>query len=56
MEFVKSEGLPIHIKSWCRDIEDTAIAQAENLARHPALRHHVALMPDCHCGIGMPIG
>ncbi|MBQ9786822.1 MAG: RtcB family protein, partial [Lentisphaeria bacterium] len=41
---------------WCRDIEDTAMAQAENLARHPALRHHVALMPDCHCGIGMPIG
>ena len=56
MEFVKSEGLPIHIKSWCRDIEDTAMTQAENLARHPALRHHVALMPDCHCGIGMPIG
>ena len=56
MEFVKSEGLPIHIKSWCRDIEDTAMVQAEHLARHPALRHHVALMPDCHCGIGMPIG
>ena len=34
MEFVKSENLPIHIKSWCRDIEDTAMAQAENLARH----------------------
>ena len=56
MEFVKSDGLPIHIKSWCRDIEVEAMAQAENLARHPALRHHVALMPDCHCGIGMPIG
>lgn len=56
MEFVKSEGLPIPIKSWCRDIEESAMAQAENLARHPALRHHVALMPDCHCGIGMPIG
>ncbi|MBQ4329276.1 MAG: RtcB family protein, partial [Lentisphaeria bacterium] len=56
MEFVKSEGLPIHIKSWCRDIEESAMAQAENLARHPALRRHVALMPDCHCGIGMPIG
>ena len=56
MEFVKSENLPIHIKSWCRDIEDSAMVQAEHLARHPALRHHVALMPDCHCGIGMPIG
>ena len=56
MEFVKDEGLPIHIKSWCADVEPTAMAQAENLARHPVLRHFVALMPDCHCGIGMPIG
>ena len=56
MEFVRSEGLPIHIKSWCREVEPSAMAQAENLARHPALRHHVALMPDCHCGIAMPIG
>ncbi len=56
MEFIKGEGLPIPIKSWCRGVEDTAMVQAENLARHPALRHHVALMPDCHCGIGMPIG
>ena len=56
MEFVKSDGLPLHIKSWCRNIEESAMVQAENLARHPALRHHVALMPDCHCGIGMPIG
>ena len=55
MEFVRSEGLPIHIKSWCRDVEESAMAQAENLARHPALRRHVALMPDCHCGIGMPV-
>lgn len=56
MEFVKREEGKLPIKSWCRDIEPTAMAQAENLARHPALRHHVALMPDCHCGIGMPIG
>ena len=30
--------------------------QAENLANHPAVFHHVALMPDCHQGFGMPIG
>lgn len=30
--------------------------QAANLARHPAIFHHVALMPDCHVGYGMPIG
>ena len=50
------EGYRIPIKSWCADVEASAMAQAENLARHPALRHHVALMPDCHCGAGMPIG
>ncbi len=56
MEFVKNDGLPIPIKSWCADIEAGALVQAENLARHPAVRHHVALMPDCHWGYGMPIG
>jgi tRNA-splicing ligase RtcB len=56
MEFVKRNEGQLPIKSWCKDIEVTAMVQAENLARHPALRHFVALMPDCHCGIGMPIG
>ena len=32
------------------------MVQAENLAKHPVLAHHVALMPDCHQGYGMPIG
>jgi len=44
------------IKSWCDDIEDAAMAQARNLANHPRTFHHVALMPDCHSGYGMPIG
>ena len=52
----KEEGYRIPVKSWCADMEASAMAQAENLARHPVLRHHVALMPDCHCGVGMPIG
>lgn len=56
MKIARKAGMRIPIRSWCREIEDTAMAQAENLARHPALRHHVALMPDCHCGLGMPIG
>ena len=56
MEFVKNEAGQLPIKSWCADVEVTAMAQAENLSRHPVLRHFVALMPDCHCGIGMPIG
>ena len=44
------------IKSWCADCEEGAVKQAVNLACHPALYHHVALMPDAHLGYGMPIG
>ena len=46
----------IPVKSWCQEIEPQALKQAYNLANHPALAHHVALMPDCHVGYGMPIG
>ena len=46
----------ILIKSWCADIESGAMDQAVNLARHPKTVGHVALMPDCHVGYGMPIG
>jgi tRNA-splicing ligase RtcB len=57
MNWIRQEsGWRIPIKSWCRDLEPAALQQAANLAMHPALFHHVALMPDCHCGIGMPIG
>ena len=50
------EGFRIPIKSWCADCEEGAIKQAQNLAKHPALFAHVALMPDAHQGYGMPIG
>lgn len=57
MKWVKKEKTQrIPIKSWCDPIDDNALAQAMNLARHPAMVHHVALMPDCHQGYGMPIG
>jgi tRNA-splicing ligase RtcB len=44
------------IQSWCESLEDGAKRQAENLSRLPFAFHHVALMPDCHQGYGMPIG
>ena len=50
------DGWRMPIQSWCADCEEGAVKQAENLARHPALYHHVALMPDAHLGYGMPIG
>ena len=50
------EGCKIPVKSWCENCEEGAVKQALNLAKHPALFGHVALMPDAHQGYGMPIG
>ena len=61
MEWVKdkkniSNLAKVPIKSWCKKIEPGAMEQAINLAMHPSVFSHVALMPDCHVGYGMPIG
>jgi tRNA-splicing ligase RtcB len=56
MLFVKSGNTRLPIFSWCADVEPKAMEQAMNLANHPVTVHHVALMPDCHSGYGMPIG
>ena len=45
-----------HIKSWCADIEPGAIEQINNLTTHSRRVGHIAIMPDCHQGYGMPIG
>ena len=50
------DGYAMPVKSWCENCEEGALKQAGNLAKHPALYHHVALMPDAHQGYGMPIG
>jgi tRNA-splicing ligase RtcB len=44
------------IKSWCPELEDNTYTQAQNLANLPFAFKHIALMPDCHMGYGMPIG
>lgn len=46
----------VAIKSWCAEVEPEALKQAADLASHPSVSLHVALMPDCHVGYGMPIG
>ena len=50
------DGYAMPVKSWCENCEEGAVKQAVNLAHHPVLVHHVALMPDAHQGYGMPIG
>lgn len=57
MKWEKYEkGYSVPVKSWCENCEEGAVKQAENLAKHPAVFSHVALMPDAHQGYGMPIG
>ncbi len=46
----------IPIKLWLDDIDNQALAQAENLANLPFAYKHIAIMPDSHVGYGMPIG
>lgn len=46
----------VPIYNWAYDLEAEALAQAERLSYLPFAFHHVALMPDCHTGYGMPIG
>ncbi len=55
MKKVNTNG-KIPIKLWLDDVEDSALAQAMGLAKLPFAFKHVALMPDCHAGKGMPIG
>lgn len=56
MKSIDGEGNRLVIKSWCDDMEKQALTQAINLSNHPCTFRHVALMPDCHVGYGMPIG
>jgi tRNA-splicing ligase RtcB len=41
---------------WADKIDELALQQARNLASLPFAYSHIALMPDVHCGLGMPIG
>jgi len=53
MELIKTNG--VDIRSWCPDIEESALDQMKRLAELPFTRY-CALMPDAHFGMNMPIG
>ncbi len=54
MQIVTQNRIPAY--SWCKDIEEGAFQQISNLTNLPFAFHHIAIMPDCHQGFGMPIG
>jgi len=57
MEFIE-ESFRIPVKTWLpiEEIEDGAMQQIRNAATHPEAVEHIALMPDCHVGFGIPVG
>lgn len=55
MEKVEMIGSTV-VKIWASEIEESAREQVANIASLPFVYHHIALMPDCHAGMGMPIG
>lgn len=46
--------IPVYM--WAEEAEDGAMKQIKNLSEFPYAFHHIAIMPDCHEGYGMPIG
>ena len=59
MFVIANEKTKKPIKVWLPDetyIEETCLQQAYNLANLPFIHQWVALMPDTHAGMGMPIG
>jgi tRNA-splicing ligase RtcB len=55
---IDNPELQVPVKSWLppREIEAGAMQQLVNIANHPEIGPHVAVMPDCHVGYGVPIG
>lgn len=41
---------------WANELDSPSRQQVENLCSLPFVYHHLALMPDVHAGMGMPIG
>lgn len=56
MYTIKDDDTGLPIKCWASVVEPEALQQAKNLSKLPFAFHHIALMPDCHSGYGMPIG
>lgn len=56
MKIFKKDNYRVPIKAWLTDIEESAQKQIDNVASLPFVFHHIAFMPDCHMGYGVPIG
>lgn len=55
-QFLGQETVPIY--GWTEGVlvEDKALQQIKNVAKMPFIHHHMAVMPDCHWGMGATVG
>lgn len=44
------------VKVWTDDIEASALQQLRNMATLPFIYKHIAVMSDCHWGLGSTVG
>ena len=58
MSFEIIPGGKLPIKAWTRGVqlEDAAKQQLVNLSNMPFIHKHIAVMPDCHWGMGATVG
>lgn len=54
MQLLEINGHPV--KLWAREVDPLAMEQLRHLCDLPFLFHHLAVMPDVHAGMGVPIG
>jgi len=51
-----AQNLHVPIKSWCEDVENSALQQMGNICSFPFIYKWGVLSADAHCGYGFPIG
>jgi tRNA-splicing ligase RtcB len=56
MKFIPTTNGKCGIRSWCDNIEDSAMKQIENISGLPFISEPIVIMPDCHTGYSVPIG
>lgn len=55
-QFLLKENVPVYGWTEGVPVEEKALEQLRNVARMPFIHHHMAVMPDCHWGMGATVG
>lgn len=55
-QFLLKERVPVYGWTEGVEVDERALDQVRNVAKMPFIHHHVAIMPDCHWGMGATVG